>query len=244
MLHLLDFVSFALRSLGHALLTIRRPVPFFAQLYQILVGALALGLVAGLALGAVVWMHLHSALAHTGTQEALPTFLSAAVLLELAPLGAGLILAARTGAALGAELGAMKQTEQIDALEMLGVQPFQVLVGPRVLACMVALPLLHIFIAVLALGSGYVADYLVSHTSWLKYQSLCLRELRAEDVIPAGLKTIAFGFLVGAAGCFHGFRAQGGTEGVGRAATAGVVTAALSVLVADVFLVAVIQALK
>lgn len=244
MSYVVYFFSFALRSLGHAFLSIRRPALFFAQLYQILIGALPLGLVAGLALGAVVWMHLHSALARTGTQEALPTFLSAAVLLELAPIGAGLILAARTGAALGAELGAMKQTEQIDALEMLGVQPFRVLVGPRVLACMIALPLLHIFIAALALGSGYLADYFASHTSWLKYQSLCLRELYAEDVIPAGLKTVVFGFLVGVAGCFHGFRAEGGTEGVGRAATSGVVTAALLVLTADVLLVAVIQALK
>ena len=104
-----------------------------------LIGALPLGIVAGIALGAVVWMHTYSVLKRTGTEDYLPTVLAAAVLLELAPIGAGLIVAARTGASLGAELGAMKLGEQLDALELLGLPPMRVLVGPRVLACIVAL---------------------------------------------------------------------------------------------------------
>jgi phospholipid/cholesterol/gamma-HCH transport system permease protein len=207
-----------------------------------LIGALPLGFVAGIALGAVVWMHTHAVLARTGTADYLPTVLAAAVLLELAPIGAGLIVAARTGAALGAELGAMKLGEQIDALEMLGISPVRVLVGPRVLACMIALPLLHIFISALALLSGFAAENLVGSTNWLKYQSACLRELYPNEVIPAALKTIVFGYFIGVAGCFAGIRAHGGTEGVGRAATQGVVTACLLVLASDVLLVGIIQA--
>ena len=148
-----------------------------------LIGALPLGTVAGIALGAVVWMHTHAALARTGAVEYLPTVLAAAVLLELAPIGAGLIVAARTGASLGAELGAMKLGEQLDALELLGLPPMRVLVGPRVLACVLALPLLHVYIAALALFSGYVAENMVGHTNWLKFQTASLKELYPQDVI-------------------------------------------------------------
>ena len=119
----------------------------------------------------------------------------------------------------------------------------RVLVGPRVLACMMALPLLHVYVAALALLSGFAAENVVGSTNWLKYQTACLRELHPADVVPAALKTVAFGCLIAAAGCYHGTRATGGTEGVGRAATAGVVAACLLVLAADVLLVGVIQAL-
>ena len=239
-----EFAHFAGRSLLAALRAFGQPAALVRQLYSVLIGALPLGVVAGIALGAVVWMHTHSVLARTGTVEYLPTVLAAAVLLELAPIGAGLIVAARTGASLGAELGAMKLGEQIDALEMLGLPPMRVLVGPRVLACMIALPLLHIFISCLALGSGFIAENIVGHTNWLRYQTACLKELYPADIIPAALKTIVFGFLIGISGCFYGLKASGGTEGVGRAATAAVVAACLLVLAADVFLVGLIQVIN
>jgi phospholipid/cholesterol/gamma-HCH transport system permease protein len=238
-----EFTHFAGRALIAAFCAVRRPGTLLHQLYAVLIGALPLGFVAGIALGAVVWMHTHSVLARTGTVDYLPTILAAAVLLELSPIGAGLIVAARTGSSLGAELGAMRISEQIDAMEMLGVPALRTLVGPRVLACMIALPLVHIFISALALGSGFLAENIVGHTNWLRYQTACLRELYANEIIPAALKTIVFGFLIGVAGCYQGLRAEGGTEGVGRAATSAVVTACLLVIAADVFLVGVIQVL-
>jgi phospholipid/cholesterol/gamma-HCH transport system permease protein len=238
-----EFAYFAWQAFVAALGSVLKPGAWLQQLYSVLIGALPLGTVAGIALGAVVWMHTHAALARTGAVDYLPTVLAAAVLLELAPIGAGLIVAARTGASLGAELGAMKLGEQLDALELLGLPPMRVLVGPRVLACIIALPLLHVYIAALALLSGYVAENVVGNTNWLKFQTASLRELYPEDVIPAALKTAVFGFLIGVAGCYHGMRAGGGTEGVGRAATAGVVAACLLVLGADVLLVGLIRAL-
>jgi phospholipid/cholesterol/gamma-HCH transport system permease protein len=239
-----EFTHFAVRALVAALGAFARPGSLLRQCYVVLIGALPLGLVAGIALGAVVWMHTHAVLVRTGTADYLPTVLAAAVLLELAPIGAGLIVAARTGASFGAELGSMRLSEQIDALEMLGIPPMRELVGPRVLACMIALPLLHIFIAALALASGFVAENVVAHSTWLKYQTAALREVYPQDVIPAALKTIVFGYLVGVAGCFFGMRAQGGTEGVGRAATNGVVVSCLLVMAADVVLVGLIQLLQ
>ena len=237
-----EFSHFAGRALIAAVAALGKPRDWLTQLYSVLIGALPLGIVAGIALGAVVWMHTHASLSRTGTVDFLPTVLAAAVLLELAPIGAGLIVAARTGASLGAELGAMKLGEQLDALELLGLPPMRILVGPRVLACTIALPLLHIFIAVLALLSGFAAESFVGNTNWLRFQSACLRELYPEDVIPAALKTMVFGYFIGVSGCFYGMRAEGGTEGVGKAATSAVVAACLLVLASDVLLVGLIRA--
>lgn len=236
-----DFAHFAVRSLASALSALVRPSSWIKQVYAVLIGALPLGLVAGIALGAVVWMHTHSVLARYGSTSFLPTALAAAVLLELAPLGAGLIVAARTGSSLGAELGTMRINEQIDALEMLGVSPQRELVGPRVLACIISLPLLHIFIAALALLSGFVAEQVTGGMNALLYKSACLRELNIDEVFAAASKTLVFGFLIGAAGCFRGMNADGGAEGVGRAATSAVVTASLLVIAADVLLVGLIR---
>lgn len=241
--HLGRLAHFAFLALPAALRSVLFPARVYRQLYEVLMGALPLAVVTGITLGAVVWMHTHSILQKTGTAEYLPTVLAAAVLLELAPIGAGLIVAARTGAALAAEIGSMKNTEQIDALELLGVSPVKQLVGPRVLACMLALPLLEVLVAGIALFSGYLAENLVGHTTWAKYQHACLKELSWHEVIPAGAKTIVFGFLIGVAGCFHGMHAEGGTEGVGRATTKGVVAACLLVLASDILLVGLIRVL-
>jgi phospholipid/cholesterol/gamma-HCH transport system permease protein len=211
------------------------------------VGALPLAFVTGAALGVVVWLHTRDVLAQTFPPAVpyLPTFLAAAVLLELAPLAAGLILAARTGASLGAELAAMRATEQLDALRMLGVSPFLRLIGPRVLACVLAVPVLHVLIAATALVSGFLAEWALSGTASLDaYQHAVLLELRLADVIPAALKTLAFGLVVGLVGCFVGMTAGEGSEGVGKAATDSVVACALLVLAADVLLVMLIKALQ
>jgi phospholipid/cholesterol/gamma-HCH transport system permease protein len=210
------------------------------------VGALPLALVTGLALGVVIWLHTRDVLDRSGTGavELLPTVLAAAVLLELAPIGAGLILAARTGASLGAELAAMKVSEQLDALRLLGVSPLRRLVGPRVVAAILAVPLLHIIIASTAILSGYLAELATGQTTLLKYQSAVLRELYLADVLPATLKTLVFGWVVGVVGCYIGLTAGDGSEGVGQAATDSVVLCSLFVLIADVLLVSLIKAVQ
>lgn len=211
------------------------------QLYAILVGSLPLAIVAGAAIGAVVWMHTFPVLERFGSTDELPSYFAVALLLELSPVAAGLIVAARTGASLGAELGAMRINEQLDALEMLGVSGWRQLIGPRVLACMLALPLLHVLTALAAILSGYIVHSGLQGVGWSAYRAALLRELSLADVVPAGLKTIVFGYLIAVAGCFHGTRAEGGTEGVGQAAMHGVVLASLWVLLADVFLVGLIR---
>lgn len=248
MLSLLEWfgrlTAFGARSVPASVAAAPRAGGWVRPLYSVLIGGLPLAAVTGLALGVVIWIHTRDVLARTGTGavEYLPTFLAAAVLLELAPVGAGLIVAARTGASLGAELAAMRATEQIDALELLGVSPIRRLVGPRVVACVLAVPILHVLIAATALGSGFVAELATGSTTFLKYDTAALRELVLHDVIPAGLKTLAFGLIVGVTGCFIGFYPRPGSEGVGRAATDSVVACALLVLLADVLLVLAIKA--
>ena len=217
------------------------------QLHLILLGALPLGMAAGTAIGVVVWLHLRGTLQTVGGPAAvqyLPQALALAVVLEFAPLAAGLIVAGRSGASLGAELGSMRLTEQIDALEVLGLSPIRELVAPRLLACMVTLPLLTLFIAYLALGAGYAAEALGGSLSWTQYRTECLRVLTLHEAVPAVLKTIVFGLLIGLSGCWFGMNAQGGTEGVGQAATRGVVVSIFLVLVSDVALVKLIQVLS
>ncbi|HMC63409.1 MAG TPA: ABC transporter permease [Gemmataceae bacterium] len=239
------YSHFALRALLAAPFALRRPRDFFAQLHEVLIGALPLGIVAGLAAGAVVWMHLRGTVKDIAGPESvqiLPQALALAVVLEFAPIIAGLIVAGRSGASLGAELGSMQLTEQIDALEVLGLSPLRQLVAPRVLACVIALPLLTVFIAYLAILSGYLAESAGGGSmSWMLYINSCRRALSLSTVIPPILKTAVFGFLIGVTGCYCGMSAEGGTEGVGRAAKRAVVISIFLVLVSDVLLVRLIQ---
>lgn len=237
---------FAIRALLSLPFALARPRDLLTQLYHVLLGALPLGLAAGAAIGVVIWMHLRGALLTVGgpgAERYVPQALSLAVVLELAPIAAGLVVAGRSGASLGAELGSMRLTEQIDALEVLGMAPLRVLVAPRLLACMIALPLLTVFILYTAMEAGYAAEALGGSLTWTQYRTEWMRNLTLRDAIPSVLKTVVFGYLIGVAGCYFGMKAEGGTEGVGRAATRGVVVSIFLVLVSDVVLVKLIQLL-
>jgi len=211
--HLGRFTSFALTALPAALLAWRKPGELFRQLYLIWLGAIPLGVVAGVALGFVVWIHLHGVVDQAIRSE-VPRFVAYAIVLEFAPLGAGLILAGRSGASLGAELGSMKLSEQIDAILM----------------------------AYTAIGSSWLAEYLGGTMSWNLYMNSVMRGLDPIQLklVLSTLKTIVFGYLVAVTGCWFGMNATGGTEGVGKAATRGVVASIFLVLIANVFLVKLI----
>jgi phospholipid/cholesterol/gamma-HCH transport system permease protein len=241
--HLGRFTHFALRALVPTLLAWRHPAELWRQLYLVLVGSLPLGVVAGLALGFVTWVHLHG-VDNPMMRGQVPAFVALAVVLEFAPLGAGLILAGRSGASLGAELGSMRLNEQIDALEVLGLSPMKQLVGPRVLAAMLMLPLLTILMAYIAIGSSFLAEMLGGRMFWTEYQNAVLKGLGSistTKLVLSTLKTIVFGYLVAVTGCYFGMNATGGTEGVGAAATRSVVTSIFLVLIANVFLVKLIE---
>lgn len=220
------------------------PQELLRQTHKTLMGALPLAIVAGLAIGIVVWIHLRDALVSVAGPSAmayLPQALALAVVVEFAPLCPALILAGRSGASLAAEIGSMKQTEQIDALTLLGIRPMQALMAPRILACVISLPILTVFTAYLAIYSGFLTESLTGSMSFSQYQSEVLRVLTLRESLPALGKTVFFGLAIGISGCYYGMETEGGTEGVGKAATQGVVSSIVSVLILNVFLVKTIQ---
>jgi phospholipid/cholesterol/gamma-HCH transport system permease protein len=163
-------------------------------------------------------------------------------MVETGPMLAGLLLAGRTGAGLAAELGSMVLTEEVDARAVLGAPVVPTLVAPRALACTLVAPLLTVVLDAAAVLGGLAAEAAGGDLTAEAYWQRSLLFLKLSDVIPATLKTAAFGLLVGLVGCWTGLNADRSTESVGRAATRGVVRATVAVFAANVVLVPWIQA--
>ncbi|MCI0603165.1 ABC transporter permease [bacterium] len=185
-------------------------------------------------------MHLRDSLIRFGAGSMLPAVIVLSVIKETGPIVTALVLSGRVAAGIGAELGSMKVTEQIDAMEASAINPYQVLVVTRVLACILILPLLTIVADFCGILMGWISNALVEPISWRLFLEEGFKELTYSDLLPAILKTTVFGFIIGLIGCFQGMRTRGGTEGVGRSTTASVVLASLFVILADVFLVRLI----
>jgi phospholipid/cholesterol/gamma-HCH transport system permease protein len=238
------FIGFAFEVLAAMPRTlIRRPTEVLAQFERVAWGGLAVVIAAGTSVGLVTWLQVRRLLAQYGAEENLPSVLAAAVLVETGPVLASLLVAGRMGAGLGAELGSMKMTEEVDAREVLGAPTIGSIVAPRAIACALAVPLLTIVIDASALLGGLMAELVGGSLSPEVFQARALDYLRLSDVIPATLKTIVFGLLVALIGCWTGLNADRSTEAVGKAATHGVVRSMLAVFAANVILVPVIQAL-
>lgn len=207
------------------------------QMYEIGAKSILLVGVAGLAIGMVLAMQTSSTLARFGGQSLLPSMIAVAVLREIGPMITALVVAGRVGAGIGAELGAMRVTEQIDAMEVAALDPFRYLVATRLLATILMLPLLTVYANALALFGGFLAMRVDESISLKLYFDSAIRFLDFRTVLPALAKTAVFGFLIGAIATFLGYHASGGTHGVGRSAMLAVVLASLLIIVADVILV-------
>ncbi len=160
------------------------------------------------------------------------------MLRELGPVLAALMLASRVGAAMAAELGTMRVTEQIDALTTLATNPIRYLVVPRIYACMFMLPLLVILANALGILGGYMVSTNVLGIAGHAYTTSAFEGITSEDLLMGIVKAAVFGFLIGLMATYHGFQASNGAEGVGRATTRAVVYSAVAILVADYFITA------
>ncbi len=207
------------------------------QMYEIGAKSILIVGMAGMAIGMVLAMQTSSTLARFGGQGLLPSMIAVAVLREIGPIITALVVSGRVGAGIGAELGAMRVTEQIDAMEVAALNPFRYLVMTRVLACILMLPILTVYANFLALLGGFFAMRLEQNMSLRLYFDSALRFLNFHTVLPALGKTAVFGFLIGAIACFLGYHTSGGTAGVGRSAMFAVVLSTLMIIVADVVLV-------
>jgi len=192
---------------------------------------------AGFAVGAVLSMHTRASLERFGAEALMPSALALALVRETGPLTAGLLLSGRIGAGIGAELGAMKVTEQIDALEATAVDSFRFLVVTRVLACLIAFPILTTLMNFTGMLGGYIAESFASGMSLQLYIRSAFAFIEFADYVPATLKTMVFGFIVAITASYLGMNTTSGTEGVGRAATRSVVASSVLLIVANVVLV-------
>jgi phospholipid/cholesterol/gamma-HCH transport system permease protein len=194
----------------------------------------------GLAIGVVLSMHTRASLERFGAEAMIPAGLAIALIRETGPLTAGLLVSGRVGAGIGAEIGAMRVTEQIDALEANAVDAFRYLAVTRVIACMIAMPLLTTIMNFAGVFGGYVAEAAVSGMSWQLYFERSFTYVTFSDLIPATLKTIVFGYLIAVVASYLGFTTSRGTEGVGEASTRSVVMASILIILTNVLLVRII----
>jgi len=219
---------------------IRRPFEWQEtgrQMYEIGAKSILIVGVAGLAIGMVLSMQTSSTLARFGGQGLLPSMIAVAVLREIGPIITALVVSGRVGAGIGAELGAMRVTEQIDAMEVAALDPFRYLVVTRVLACVLMLPILTVYANALALLGGFLAMQFELNMSLKLYFDSALRFLNFHTVLPALGKTAVFGFIIGSMACYLGYYTSGGTTGVGKSTMIAVVLATLLIIIADVVLV-------
>ena len=232
--------SFGGRFFVDALRPPYEPGEILRHLYQFGSRSAPLILTSGFAIGVVLSMHTRATLARFGAEALIPSGLALALVRETGPLTAGLLVAGRVGAGIGAEVGAMRVTEQIDALEATAVDAFKYLAVTRVIACMIAMPLLTILMDFSGIVGGFVAEAVASGMPWQLYFERSFLYLSYSDLLPATLKTIVFGYLIAVVATYLGFATSRGTEGVGDASTRSVVVGSILIIVSDVVLVKII----
>ncbi|MFZ0738756.1 MAG: ABC transporter permease [Candidatus Acidiferrales bacterium] len=212
----------------------------FRQLDEIGSKSLPLVALAGAAVGTVLALESRSSLVHFGAKSMLPAAIVYSIIHEMGPIVTGLVVSGRVGAGIGAELGSMKVTEQIDAIEASAVNPYKLLAFTRIVACIVVLPLLTLATDFCGVIAGWIAETLADPISLHGFLSRGFSGVNFSDFLAPTFRTCAFGLIIGLVACFQGMRTQGGTEGVGRSATSSVVLSSLFVILADVILVKLI----
>jgi len=210
------------------------------QVYELGLRSAPLIAVSGVAVGVVLSMHTRASLERFGAESMIPAGLAIALVRETGPLTAALLLSGRIGAGIGAELGAMRVTEQIDALEASAVDSFRYLVVTRVIACVVALPILTTIMNFTGMLGGFIAETTANGMALGLYFRRAFSLIDMTDYVPATLKTMVFGFIIATTSSYLGFNTGSGTEGVGRASTKAVVFSSILIILANVLLVRII----
>ena len=210
---------------------------FLRQLDEIGSKSMFLVALAGAATGVVLSLETRDSLLRFGAKSLLPAIIVISIVKESGPIITALVVSGRAGAGIGAELGAMRVTEQVDAMEASAVDPFKYLVATRILACVVALPLLTLVADFCGILLGWLTNTLMEPISLRLFVKIGFQNLTFHDFLPPTIKTTVFGLIIGVVACFQGMRARGGTQGVQISATSSVVLSSLCIILADVLLV-------
>ncbi len=199
--------------------------------------------ITGFIIGLVFTLQSRPTLQEFGAVSWMPSMVGISIIREIGPIITALICAGRIGSGIGAELGSMRVTEQIDAMEVSGTNPFKYLVVTRILATTLMLPILVVLGDAIALYGSYLVENIKGEVSFQLYFNEVFGSLEFGDIVPSTIKSFFFGFAIGLVGCFKGYTCGKGTEGVGRAANSAVVYTSmflfildfLAVLVSDIF---------
>jgi phospholipid/cholesterol/gamma-HCH transport system permease protein len=186
--------------------------------------------------GMVLALQSYTGFARFSAESAIPNVVVVSITRELGPVLAGLMVAGRVGASMAAEIGTMRVTEQIDALDTLATNPFKYLIAPRLIAGLTMLPILVLIADIIGVFGGYVVSTQKLGFNPTSYLQNTWDFIEAQDVISGLVKAAVFGFLVTLMGCYHGYSSRGGAQGVGTATTNAVVSASILILSFNYFI--------
>ena len=189
--------------------------------------------ITGFILGLVFTLQSRPTLMEFGAESWIPSMVSISIVREIGPVIIALICAGKISSGIGAELGSMRVTEQIDAMEVSGTNPFKYLVVTRILATTLMLPMLIIFGDTIAIFGSALVENIKGDVSFLLYFNKAINALKFSDIIPATLKSFLFGFAIGLVGCFKGYYCKKGTVGVGEASNSAVVYSSMLLFIID-----------
>jgi phospholipid/cholesterol/gamma-HCH transport system permease protein len=210
---------------------------FVRQCYWVGYKSLPLVGITGFIMGLVLTIQSRPTLVEFGAESLLPNMVSVSLVREISPVITALICAGKIGSGMGAELGSMRVTEQIDAMEVSGTNPFKYLIVTRIFATTLMIPVLSSLSNAISLYGGYLGVNIRGVVSWDLYWSQVFEALSYGDIVPSIIKTFFFGFAIGVIGCYKGYNSTKGTEGVGRSANSAVVISSLLVFVIDLIAV-------
>jgi phospholipid/cholesterol/gamma-HCH transport system permease protein len=206
------------------------------QMVRIGVDSLPVVLLTALFTGMVMALQTFSTLKRFNAEGFVGSLVALSMVRELAPVISSLLIAGRCGSAMGAELGTMRVTEQIDALEVMATDPVHYLVVPRVWATVITLPLLIVVADAVGIVGGYLISVVYFGANPVTYVENTFRYMDLDDLLSGLIKAAVFGLIIAVVGCQKGYFTRGGAEGVGRATTRAVVLASIAILISDFFL--------
>lgn len=216
--------------------TFKRPFEFkelLNQCYSMGNKSLLLVGITGFIIGLVLTLQTRPTLMEFGAVSWMPSMVSISIVREIGPILTALVCAGRIGSGIGAEIGSMRVTEQIDAMEVSGTNPFKFLVVTRVLAVTLMLPLLVIIGDAVALFGSFLVENVKGNVSFILYFNQVFDSLEFGDIMPATIKSFFFGLAIGLVGCYKGYYCKKGTAGVGKAANSAVVFTSLLLFIID-----------
>jgi phospholipid/cholesterol/gamma-HCH transport system permease protein len=228
-----DITQFGIRFFREAFKKPFEFKEFIQQCYNIGYQSIFLVVTTGFIMGLVLTLQIRPTMLDFGAVAYMPKMIGIAMIREIGPVVTALICAGKIGSSIGAELGSMKVTEQIDAMEVSGTNPFKFLVVTRIWASTLMLPLLVILADTIGIFGSFLIEHIKGNVSFTLYFNQLFQSLAYGDIIPATIKSFFFGFVIGLVGCYKGYHSGKGTEGVGRAANMAVVFASLLVFIVD-----------